>query len=376
MTLSYWEKQTYFNNIDLLVIGSGIVGLNAALSFQNKFPKSRVLVAERGFLPNGASTKNAGFCCFGSVSELADDLEHIPEKTVWETVSLRYEGLKKLQQIVGKKAMHYEQSGGFEVFDSKSDFEACADRISAFNKNMKDSIGLKEVYSIDTFKIKESRFSGFRYCIQNQYEGQIDTGQMMRALINQAYQKGICILNNLYVKELEQEKNSVTVIFSEPGLNLKCKNVIIATNGFARQLLPELDVKPARAQVIVTSPIKNLAVKGTFHYQKGYYYFRNIDNRILFGGGRNLDFKGEESTEMNTTPLIQDKLEEILKEKILPGQKFEINHRWSGIMGVGSEKKPIIQSIGKNVVCAVRMGGMGVAIGSLVGDLAVRKLSQ
>jgi gamma-glutamylputrescine oxidase len=28
---SFWESQTYFKQVDLLVIGSGIVGLNAAI---------------------------------------------------------------------------------------------------------------------------------------------------------------------------------------------------------------------------------------------------------------------------------------------------------------------------------------------------------
>ena len=48
----------------------------------------------------------------------------------------------------------------------------------------------------------------------------------------------------------------------------------------------------------------------------GFYYFRNIDDRILFGGGRNLDFKTEETTEMNQTELVQNKLEELLKTTI------------------------------------------------------------
>ncbi len=42
-------------------------------------------------------------------------------------------------------------------------------------------------------------------------------------------------------------------------------------------------------------------------------------------------------------------------------------------MGVGTEKKPIIKKISPNVVCAVRMGGMGVAIGSFVGQMAVEE---
>ena len=373
MTLSYWEKQTYFNNIDIVIIGSGIVGLNAAISYKNKFPKAKVLVIERGILPNGASTKNAGFCCFGSVSELKDDISHIDENTVWQTVSLRYKGLNKLRKLLKDNIISYQQLGGFEIFDSKEAFEACADVIPSFNKKMKDTLSLKNVYSIDENKIKQSGFSGFKYCIKNNYEGQINTGNMMQALLNIVYQKGITVLNNMEVDMIDDSKTHVEISFKN-NLKIQTKKVIVATNGFAKQLLPNLDVKPARAQVLITSPIKNLKLKGAFHYQQGYYYFRNIDNRILFGGGRNLDLKAEETTDMKLTEIIQNKLEQILKDNILPKQTYKIEQRWSGIMGVGSEKKPIIKHISKNVVCAVRMGGMGVAIGSLVGQMAVGEL--
>jgi hypothetical protein len=36
-------------------------------------------------------------------------------------------------------------------------------------------------------------------------------------------------------------------------------------------------------------------------------------------------------------------------------------------MGVGETKKPIIKEISSNVYCGVRLGGMGIAIGTLVG---------
>jgi glycine/D-amino acid oxidase-like deaminating enzyme len=149
----------------------------------------------------------------------------------------------------------------------------------------------------------------------------------------------------------------------------------VATNGFAQSLLKIKDVNPARAQVLITKPIEKLKIKGTFHYQQGYYYFRNINGRLLFGGGRNLDFKGETTTDFAITKRIQDQLEKLLKEVILPDTPFEIEHRWAGIMGVGKEKKPIIQAVSKNVIAAVRMGGMGVAIGSLVGKKAAELAS-
>jgi hypothetical protein len=50
---------------------------------------------------------------------------------------------------------------------------------------------------------------------------------------------------------------------------------------------------------------------------RGYYYFRNIGDRILLGGGRNLDFDVENTTEFAQTEIVQNKLEELLKEVIL-----------------------------------------------------------
>ena len=135
---------------------------------------------------------------------------------------------------------------------------------------------------------------------------------------------------------------------------------------FSKKLLDE-NILPARAQVLITGPIKDLHIKGTFHLDEGYYYFRNIDNRILLGGGRNLDFETEETTQFGQTNQIQNKLESLLRTTILPRNEFQITHRWSGIMGVGSQKNPIIKQLSEHTYCGIRLGGMGVAIGSLVG---------
>ena len=64
MNLSYWEIKTWFTKVDFTIVGSGIVGLSTALWLKNRFPKSNILILEKGILPQGASTKNAGFACF------------------------------------------------------------------------------------------------------------------------------------------------------------------------------------------------------------------------------------------------------------------------------------------------------------------------
>lgn len=368
---SFWEKQTYFNDIELIVIGSGIVGLNAAISFKEKHKNAKVVVLERGILPHGASTKNAGFACFGSVSELLSDLKKTKEDTVWQTVEMRIKGLEVLRKRLGDRAIDYKEFGGYELFDTEISYKECADSIESFNKKIKSYTGIKNTYSVENEKIKDFQFKHIKGLIWNKKEGQIDTGKMMQNLIKYALDKGVIILNSIQVTQLIDQKTHVEIETSVG--NLKSKKMVVCTNGFANELLKLNDLKPARAQVLVTKPIEGLKLKGTFHYDEGFYYFRNIGKRVLFGGGRNLDFEKETSTKLELNSKIHKQLDKLLETVILPGVKFEVEHRWSGIMGVGTEKKPIIQKVSPNVVCAVRMGGMGVAIGSLVGKLAINE---
>ena len=366
MHVSFWERESFYNDIDYAIIGSGIVGLSAAVELKNKYPDAKVVIFEKGFLPSGASTKNAGFACFGSPTELGDDIQSFGEAHVWETVKLRLEGLEYLKQLLGKDTIDLQINGSWDLITEgqKDRFDEVAALIPYFNEQLEKISGEKEVYSID--KTISSRF-GFEKIygsFHNRLEGQIDTSKMNTAFYKLAVQLDI---NTLFgIEALSITHDDKAVVNTNIG-KIEAKSVFICTNGFAKQFLKEDDILPARAQVLITKPIENLNIEGTFHYQEGYYYFRNIDNRILFGGGRNLDKIGETTTEIETTRQIQDRLEALLKEVILPNTPFEIDHTWAGIMGVGETKKPIIKKVDKNVYCGVRLGGMGVALGTLVG---------
>ena len=373
--LSFWEHERYFSNIDVVIAGSGIVGLNAALCLKEKSPKLNILVAERGALPSGASTKNAGFACFGSVSELIDDLGKMSEEEVFALVGKRFEGLKRLRSRIGDGGMHFEENGGYEVFDQEKNYQECADKIADFNLKLKNIIGRNEVYKNADGEISRFGFKNVKHMIVCPAEGQIDTGLMMEALIEKVKSAGIKILNGLHITKFETESDGL-VLQTENGYSIKTKRLLICTNGFAKQLLPNEDVEPARAQVLITSPIPSLKIKGTFHYDKGFYYFRNVGDRVLFGGGRNLDLLTENTSEHSITPLIQNKLDELLREMILPGIKYSVEQRWSGTMGVGAKKEPIVKKIQEHVYCAVRMGGMGIALGSLTGEEAADLVKQ
>lgn len=362
--LSYWEKSTYLENIDFLIIGSGIVGLSTAIFLKKKNKNYKVLVIDRGYLPTGASTKNAGFTCFGSPTELFDDLQNMNELTVWDTFSNRYMGLNTLFELIQKDKFEYRECKSWDIISSQKNNDITRDFLEYINQKSYEITGVKEIYHEDRLISSKFGFEEINTSYCNKLEGAIHTGKMIQELYKKAILNDVNVLFGMTAEKLDHsaQENVIETQFGE----IKAKNTIIATNGFAKKWIKD-DILPARAQVIITNEIPDLKINGTFHYDKGYYYFRNVGNRVLLGGGRNLDFKGETTEEFGSSEQIHLKLQELLKNVILPKHTYEIQDSWSGIMGVGKSKSPIIKKINNNTAIGVRMGGMGVAIGAQVG---------
>jgi hypothetical protein len=89
---------------------------------------------------------------------------------------------------------------------------------------------------------------------------------------------------------------------------------------------------------------------------------------VLFGGGRQLDKAAETTYSHETSSKIQDELERILRQQIIPEREYTIDHRWAGTMGLGNTKKPIVEELSNGIIVGVRMGGMGIAIGTRIGQ--------
>ena len=389
MAISVWEQSTYFAPKDLVIVGCGFVGLWTAYEAIQKNPKLNITILERGVIPSGASTRNAGFSCFGSVSELMYDVQLMGEAAMLETVKMRYDGLQRIQKVFKAKEIDYNQWGGYELFEGKKsknssndlyDISKLENDIAYLNKILAPALKTPKkngkylpIYTNASKEIKKLGFQGIEALVFNQMEGQLNSAKLVLALQKAVQAKGVQILFSTEVKKFKSHKKGVTIT-TNLDAPLETKQFIICTNGFAKQLMPSLDVVPARGQVFVTAPIKNLKFKGCFHFDEGYYYFRNLGNRLLLGGARNADFKNEKTYSLETSATIQNVLEKFMMERILPkgSKKPKIELRWSGTMGMGKIKKPIIEQLQPNVYCAVRMSGMGVAIAPIVAQKALK----
>ena len=63
-----------------------------------------------------------------------------------------------------------------------------------------------------------------------------------------------------------------------------CSKMLLATNGFSSAMIEE-DVTPNRAQVLITAPIPNLAIQGTFHMDRGIIILEISITAFCWAGG-------------------------------------------------------------------------------------------
>lgn len=367
--LSFWEKQTLIQN-DFVVVGAGIMGCSVAFELRQKYPTAKILVLERGVFPSGASTKNAGFACFGSATEILSDIKLIGEKAAYEIIWQRLEGLKILEERFSDKKIDRTTFGGYElIFNNPIPQSA----INGLNDWLMP-IFKQAVFADVADKINDYGFGNqvqqMLFCSS---ESQIDSGKLMLNYWQLLQENNIKIITGANVKNILG--NTIEVHNNATGnFEIKANQIVLATNAFIKELLPEMPVKPGRGQVILTNEIQNLPFKGSFHFDEGYYYFRNVGNRVLFGGGRNIDFETETTTAFEVNQKIIDDLTSKLKNIILPNTKFEIEQQWQGIMGFSEDKKPIVMSLNDYTKYIMSCNGMGLALSPYVAKVAVNGL--
>ena len=372
--VSYWEQESFLH-YDYIVVGSGIVGLSAAIELRERFPDKSILILERGIFPAGASTRNAGFACMGSLTELLDDAENMPLTEVLQLYEDRKKGLEILRKRLGDDAIGYQDRESYELIR-----EAELPHLNALEtmNQLLFPVNGKPTFSLAPEKVQAFGFNSdeVKTLIRTEGEGALHTGKMMQQLLLYAHSRGIMLRTGALVRQFEEYSGGVRLDVEGGTLSekhtLHCDHLLLCTNAFTRQLLPDADVRPGRGQVLITEPIPNLPFQGVFHADQGYYYFREIAGRVLFGGGRNLDFEGETTTEPELSTLIQNDLEHKLRHVILPHiTDVKIANRWAGIMAFGPNKRPVVARFGERVTGVFRLGGMGVALGSLVARQAV-----
>ena len=377
---SYWEKNRSLFQGDIIIIGGGLVGQSIAIALKKNRIQSqqkplKICIIDK--LPagkSGASTRNAGFACFGSPTEVLDDMNQEPEKEIVARMQNRISGLSLWRNWVSPNIMEWEDNDGYEVFEHKEikSYENVLNQLNNLNHMGKLASGNECIYSVS------SRVSHhFPYSIKINGEASLNPGKAHNALIEINRSFGTLLFNGIEIPKRQNwiKKSDSWTIPTSQGV-FEASKVIVATNAWTSELIPGVDITPGRGQIILVKPSEKIIYKGVYHAKKGYMYFRNLNGNLLLGGGRNLFLQEETSLKMCTTSNVQAYLESYIKEVLIPNQEFTVLNRWSGIMAFSKsgDKSPLLYWEEPNLLIAARMGGMGVALAPKIGENAAEMI--
>ncbi len=372
--ISYWE-QTALLKTDVLIAGAGITGLFTALAVREQLgPQPMITVIDRAHPALGASSRNAGFACIGSVSEILDDLSRFGTDRVLALTEMRFRGLHLLEQKLGAKNIDLEWCGGYEVLtEEQSEVSA---QLPELNRLMLEVLG-EAVFENASHQIPDMDLNT-AFCSQllfNRHEGMLHSGKLLRRLHERCRAADIRIAEGFELSAWEKIPSGFRAEGLAAGrgiIDYHTQILLLCTNAYTGSLLPELSIEPGRGVVGITDPVPGLRLQGTFHYDAGYYYFRNLGNRVLMGGGRNLNFERERTLDQSIPQDIEDALQQ-LTHKLLPQLgRTPLKSFWAGTMAFGQNKQALIGFTEEGVGYAARMGGMGVALA----PVAAEKLAQ
>jgi gamma-glutamylputrescine oxidase len=361
---------------DLSIVGGGIFGLSLGYAVLASHPEKKVCILEKGLLPSGASSKNAGMGTFLCYTEFIDDVRHKGLDFAVRTVSDSFRGLLMLFNVIDNDPEIIKLTGGYDLIIEKD--LHLLQYLDFINKE------LFFILKVNLFEIRNEKISEYGFdpnlvkaLVYRKYDWQINTGRLFMKVLKKFQQ-----MNGIYItgaevtsfKEIEKKgvsdfenSKNIRVFLKSRAMN-KMPNAIdsdytvFCINSFGSQLLEKSTIVPAREQVLITKPIDGLALNANFLLELSYYYFRQINGRLLFGGGRHLDLDTEETVEMTTTDFFRKHLVMKIKE-LFPNLNFEVDYYWTGIIGFDNTGKSYrIDNISKGVYNVFGCNGSGMTL--------------
>jgi gamma-glutamylputrescine oxidase len=344
MSAPFWKppEERYPGSLpdraDVLVIGGGIAGT----SLVHHLAKRRIsaVLVERGQLASGASGRNAGFLLAGVADCYAEAVRIFGREKAREVWHITDENHDRMLEAVERDDVGHRRLGSATL--ASGDEEGA--RLEESAQLLRD----------DGF---EAHWDGTR--LLNPRDGEVNPAAMVGALARRARQ-GV-IREGVEVTSIQSRGGEVSVRAGE--LECRAGVVVLATNAYTPELLPQVKIQPTRAQMLASAPVARSVSDLPTYSHFGYRYWRQLPSgEVLIGGWRDTAMEAEKTSEAEPSDEIQEHLEGQL-EAMSPNS--DVTHRWAGIMGFTETGLPLVGPVDgmRNVyLCAGFNGhGMGFA---------------
>ena len=336
------------DEVDVAVIGAGITGVSCALALTRGGLRVRVHDA-RG-IAEGASGRNGGFALRGGAARYDVARETYgaeAAKRLWQRTEA---ALDRLEAVAGDA---FRRTGSLRLAADDEERDEIRLEYEALRED-----GFAAEWRDELPQLRPE----FRGAIFHPPDGSLQPGRFVRRLAEQAAAEGVAFREHHRIASLDE---------------LDTEQIVIATDGSGRGLLPELDdaIWPARGQVITTEPLSERLFECPHYARHGFDYWQQLtDGRIVLGGFRDFSILTEMTDDETTTEPIQEALDAFVVE--LLGYMPNVTHRWAGIFGLTQDLLPLVGRVPghEGTWIAAGYSGHGNVLGLMCGELAASAL--
>jgi gamma-glutamylputrescine oxidase len=351
-TLPWWlvetapqplERRPLGGAADVEVIGGGVTGCACALALAQGGLRVRLYDA-RG-IAAGASGRNGGFATAGGAMRYDVARESIGREAARHYWRLTESYLDRMEALAGDA---FRRPGSLRLAMDDEELE----QLRLEHAALRDDGFVAEWRTPETLP----RLNGVLGGIFRPYDGSIQPARFVLRLAAAAVEAGVEIVERVRVEALDA---------------LEADQVVIATDGSGRGLLPELDevIWPTRGQVVATEPLPERLFDCPHSARNGFDYWQQLDDgRIVLGGFRDSSLLSELTDVEETTPVIQAALDAFLVE--LVGEMPPVAYRWAGIFGLTQDFLPLVGRVPgrEGVWVAAGYSGHGNVLGLMCGE--------
>jgi len=341
-------RRVFEGRAEVAVIGGGVTGCSCALTLAGR--GVRVRLHEAREIAGGASGRNGGFALRGAAAPYDEARRALGDERARRVMQLSEAALDRMQSLAGDA---FRRVGSLRLAWDDAELDALRREHDALRD---DGFAVEWV---DALEPPLDRL--YRGAILHPPDGAIVPARWVRRLAAHAAAAGADI----------RERDAVAVD------DLDADVVVVCADGFTASLLPELApfAVPTRGQVLATGPLAERRYERPHYARGGFDYWHQLpDGRLVLGGQRDASFAAEQTDAMETTELIQGRLDALAAE--LLGHRPEVTHRWAGIWGTTPDLVPLVGRVPgrEHVWVAGGYSGHGNALGLACGDLVGRAI--